>query len=162
MAALPDEIKLFIVNALACYDAPTVVADAVKEEFGVVVSRQQVSCYDPNTYVGRNLSKKWRDVFAETRARFREKADDIPIASKSYRLRLLSRMVTKAESMRNFALVAQLLEQASKEVGGAFTNRRELTGKDGGPIGIASAKDMTDDQLAAIAGRSSPGTADST
>ena len=31
-------------------------------------------------------------------------------------------------------LVAQLLEQAAKETGGAFTNRRELTGKGGGPI----------------------------
>ena len=35
-------------------------------------------------------------------------------------------------------LVAQLLEQAAKESGGAFTNRRELTGARGGPIQAAT------------------------
>lgn len=124
MAALRDEVKLFIVNALACYDAPTAVAASVKEEFGLDVSRQQVSCYDPNTYVGRNLSKKWRDIFEATRKHFRDTAADIPIASKAFRLRALSRMAVKAESMRNIGLAVQLLEQAAKEVGDIYVNRK--------------------------------------
>jgi hypothetical protein len=124
MAALRDEVKLYIVNALACFDAPTQVSMAVKEEFGLDVSRQQVSCYDPNTYVGRNLSKKWRDIFEATRKNFRDTAADIPIASKAFRLRALSRMAVKAESMRNIGLAVQLLEQAAKEMGDMYVNRR--------------------------------------
>lgn len=124
MAALRDEVKLFIVNALACYDAPTAVAEAVKLEFGLEVSRQQVSCYDPNTYVGRKLSAKWRKIFEQTRAAFRERADEIPIASKAFRLRTISRVVTKAESMRNLPLVLEALEQAAKEVGDVYVNRK--------------------------------------
>ncbi len=40
-------------------------------------------------------------------------------------------MAVKAEDQGNMVLAAQLLEQAAKEMGNAFTNRRELTGKDG-------------------------------
>jgi hypothetical protein len=38
--------------------------------------------------------------------------------------------------MKNFGMTAQLLEQAAKEVGDAYTNKLkvESTGKDGGPI----------------------------
>lgn len=125
MAALRDEVKLFIVNALACYDAPTAVSIAVKEEFGLDVSRQQVSCYDPNTFVGRNLSKKWRTIFEQTRTKFRETADEIPIASKAFRLRGLGRLAQKAESMRNLPLVASLYEQAAKEMGDIFVNKNK-------------------------------------
>ena len=42
MAALKSEVKSFIVQALACFDTPSQVAEAVKNEFGVVLSRQQV------------------------------------------------------------------------------------------------------------------------
>jgi hypothetical protein len=124
MAALRDEVKLFIVNALACYDAPTAVATSVKDEFGIIVSRQQVSCYDPNTYVGRNLSQKWRDIFTATRAKFRSTADEIPIASKAYRLRVLGRAVQKVESGGNVGMLLQVLEQAAKEVGDVYVNRK--------------------------------------
>ena len=98
MATLKDEVKLYVVTALACFDSPTQVSIAVKEEFGLDVSRQQVSCYDPNTYVGRNLSLKWRTIFEETRAKFRATAEEIPIASKAFRLRGLGRLAQKART----------------------------------------------------------------
>ncbi|AML35024.1 Hypothetical protein EAG7_01278 [Klebsiella aerogenes] len=49
---------------------------------------------------------------------------------------MLNRMATNAENMKNLGMTAQLLEQAAKEVGDAYTNRLkvESTGKDGGPI----------------------------
>jgi hypothetical protein len=151
MAALRDEVKLFIVNALACYDAPTAVSIAVKEEFGLDVSRQQVSLYDPGTYVGRNLSKKWRDIFAETRAKFRTTADDIPIASKAFRLRALGRMAQKAESMRNIALAVAVIEQAAKEMGEMYVNKGKGEPADQQPptpvqinIGVRDASRKTD------------------
>lgn len=124
MAALKDEVKLFIVQALACYDTPTQVAKAVKEEFGLDVLRQQVACYDPNCYVGRNLSQKWRTVFNDTRAKFRDEVAEIPIASRAFRLRALARMAQQAEGMRNIALAVQVIEQAAKEVGDVYVNRK--------------------------------------
>lgn len=124
MAALRDEVKLFIVQALACFDTPTQVARAVKEEFGLDVVRQQVAAYDPNCYVGRNLSLKWRTVFEDTRKKFREDTAAIPIASRAFRLRALARMAQQAEGMRNIALAVQVIEQAAKEVGDVYVNRR--------------------------------------
>jgi len=124
MAALRDEVKLFIVQALACFDTPTQVAKAVKEEFGLDVIRQQVAAYDPNCYVGRNLSKKWRTVFEDTRKKFREDTASIPIASRAYRLRALARMAQQAEGMRNIALAVSVIEQAAKEVGDVYVNRK--------------------------------------
>lgn len=124
MAALRDEVKLFIVQALACFDTPTQVSKAVKEEFGLDVMRQQVAAYDPNCYVGRNLSLKWRTVFNDTRAKFREEVAEIPIASRAFRLRALARMAQQAEGMRNIALAVSVIEQAAKEVGDMYVNRR--------------------------------------
>lgn len=124
MAALRDEVKAFVVQALACFDTPSQVVASVKAEFGLDVSRQQCEAYDPTKYVGRNLNVKWKTLFEDTRKRFREETADIPIANRAYRLRTLGRMAERAETMKNMALTAQLLEQAAKEVGDVYVNRR--------------------------------------
>lgn len=124
MAALSNDVKAFIVQALACFDTPSQVAAAVREEFGIEVSRQQCESHDPTKYAGRDLAKRWRVLFEDTRKRFREETADIPIANRAYRLRTLGRMAEKAEGMRNLALTAQLLEQAAKEVGDVYVNRQ--------------------------------------
>ncbi|WP_454691142.1 DUF2280 domain-containing protein [Achromobacter aloeverae] len=134
MARLTDAQQRFIVQALACYDSPTEVSEAVKEEFGIEVERSHVAAYDPTKVAGRGLAKKWRDLFFATRERFRKEVAEIPIADQAYRLRNLGRLYTRAARTGNAALAAQLLEQAAREVGGAFTNRREHTGAGGGPI----------------------------
>ncbi len=126
MAALSSEVKAFIVQALACYENPAKVIELVKEEFKVAISRQQVSAYDPSNAMAKSLSKKWVDLFNSTRARFQNEISDIPIANKAYRLRTLNRMATSTEKMKNFALTAQLIEQAAKEVGDAYTNRQKV------------------------------------
>lgn len=134
MATLTDDVKAFIVQALACYDTPSQVVDAVKEEFRFVVSRPQVQSYDPEKKQGKSLSRKWRDLFEETRKKFLEDASAIPIANQTFRLRTLNRMLQKVEKQGNVAAATQILEQAAKEVGGAFTNKRELSGAGGGPV----------------------------
>lgn len=143
---LPEEVKTFIVQALACFDAPSVVVASVKEEFGVVVSRQQVEVYDPNKRAGRNLSVKWRTMFDAARKAFINDTAQIPIAHRSTRLRALQRMAVKAEHVGNIVVAAQLHKQAAEEMGGAFTNRRELTGKDGKDLPAPS---VTLDQILA-------------
>ena len=124
MAALKNDVKAFIVQALACFDTPTQVSQAVKQEFDVDVTRQQVEQHDPTKRAGVNLAAKWQTLFHDTRKRFREETAEIPIANRAYRLRGLGRMAEKAETMRNLALTAQLYEQAAKEVGDVYVNRR--------------------------------------
>ncbi|HBO2341562.1 DUF2280 domain-containing protein [Pseudomonas aeruginosa] len=124
MAVLSSEVKAFIVQALACFDTPAQVAASVREEFGIEVSRQQCESHDPTKSAGRDLAKRWRTLFEDTRKRFREETSEIPIANRAFRLRALGRMAEKAESMKNLALTAQLLEQAAKECGDVYVNRK--------------------------------------
>ncbi|RFP19181.1 DUF2280 domain-containing protein [Duganella sp. BJB475] len=124
MAALKDEVKAFIVQALACFDKPTQVADQVKVQFKLVVSRQQVEAYDPTKYVGRSLNIKWRTLFEDTRKRFREDTADIGLASRAGRLRALDRMAGKAEDKGNIPLAVQIIKQLAEEVGDVYVNRR--------------------------------------
>lgn len=124
MAALKSDVKAFIVQALACFDTPTQVSQAVKQEFNIDVTRQQVEQHDPTKRAGANLAAKWRTLFEDTRKRFREETAEIPIANRAFRLRGLGRMAEKAENMRNLALTAQLYEQAAKECGDMYVNRK--------------------------------------
>ncbi|HEK0905437.1 TPA: DUF2280 domain-containing protein [Pseudomonas putida] len=124
MAALKSDVKAFIVQALACFDTPTQVSQAVKQEFDIDVTRQQVEQHDPTKRAGANLAAKWRTLFEDTRKRFREETAEIPIANRAFRLRGLGRMAEKAETMRNLALTAQLYEQAAKECGDMYVNRK--------------------------------------
>jgi hypothetical protein len=144
MAALNDDVKVYIVTALACFDTPKTVIEDVKEIFGLTLTSQQVDAYNPKSRNGERLSKKFKDLFAQTRAEFLEDAKRVPIANASVRLRKLQRLVDKAESRGNAKMVAELLEQAAKETGGAFTNRRELGGAVGGvPIPAPQAGSTT-------------------
>jgi len=124
MAALKNEVKGFIVQALACFDTPSQVVEQVKQEFGVEISRQLCESHDPTKRAGVNLAVKWVTLFHDTRKRFREETAEIPIANRAYRLRALGRMAVKAENAKNMTLTAQLLEQAAKEVGDVYVNRQ--------------------------------------
>ncbi|MBZ0348485.1 DUF2280 domain-containing protein, partial [Acinetobacter baumannii] len=105
--------------------------EQVKQEFGVDISRSQCECYDPTKYSGRNLSKKFVKLFELTREKFDKGLIDIPIANKYYRLKQYQRQLEKT---RNVKTALKILEQAAKDIGGQFTNRQEITGKDGGPV----------------------------
>lgn len=126
MAKLNEKIRRFIVMELAMYSTPSEVAKAVGEEFGVEINRQQVYDYNPKGARAREIARKWHDLFDETRARFKEEVDDIPIANKAYRLRRLDEMHRNAAGRKNYPLAGQFLEQAAKEVGDAYTNRQKL------------------------------------
>lgn len=136
--AMNDEIRTFIVQALACFDTPSMIVTAVKEEFGVTVTPQAVQAYDPTKYAGRTVAQKWRQMFEAGRKSFLENVTEIPIANRATRVRALNRMAIAAERMKNFGLAAQLHKQAAEEMGNAYTNRREVTGKDGAPFPAAA------------------------
>jgi hypothetical protein len=128
---LTDEHKEFIVQGLACYDSPSQVVAAVKEEFGIVITRQRVQGYDPTKVAGKDLSEEYRTLFANTRAEYDDEKAKIGATSRLVRVRRLERMAQKAEASGNIMGAAQLLKQIAEEMGNAYTNRRELTGKDG-------------------------------
>ena len=117
---------------LAVFETPSEVSVAIRETHGVEVPRDHVNNYDASRAFARGrMAKALVALFDETRARFRRETEDIAIANKAYRLRRLDQLARATPSP---TLEAQLMEQAAKECGDAYTNRRELTGKGGGPI----------------------------
>lgn len=131
MAALKEPVKIFIVQSLACRDTPQDVVESVKQEFDLVITRSQCQAYDPTKYQGRNLSPKYKELFEKTRKDFDAGLVNIPIANKYYRLRQYQKFL---ERTRNLKTGMNILKQAAQDIGGQFTNRQEITGKDGGPV----------------------------
>lgn len=148
MAALKEPVKIFIVQALACRDTPQEVADLVKQEFGIITDRMQCASYDPTKAAGRNLSKKFRDLFEETRKKFDEGLIDIPIANKHYRMKQYDKLLNKT---KNTVMALRIMEQAAKDSGGLFTNRKEITGANGGPVETIQSQTTVEDYLKARA-----------
>lgn len=136
--AMTDEVKAFVVQGLASFDTPSQVVEAVKAEYGLTLTPQGVQLYDPTKYAGRKLATKWRVMFEKARAAFITDSSSIPIAHRSTRLRTLQRMAAMAEAKGNYPLVAALNKQAAEEMGNSYTNRRELTGKDGKDLPVAA------------------------
>lgn len=136
---LADEVKAFIVTNLAAFEPPSVVVELVKGEFGIAVSRQQVSGYDPATRTGKEMSEKWKVMFEKARKDFRESTDDIPLANKAVRVRMLDRMARAAMERKNVQQAKDLMKQIAEEMGEVYTNRHKLehTGKDGKPLPVA-------------------------
>lgn len=135
MARLNQAHKRFIVERLACFEEPSRIARAVKEEFGLDLDRRQVWTYDP-TKPANAIAEDLKDLFEKTRKSYTEATSGIGISHKSFRLQRLQKLADRAETMGNLKLAAELIEQAAKEVGEVYTNRtrQELTGKDGGPV----------------------------
>jgi hypothetical protein len=135
MATLRTGIKHFIVQQLACFESPSAVAALVKAEFGIAVSRQSVEHYDP-TKGGeeKRIARQHQELFEATRRRFIQQIDTIGISHKAFRLTQLQQVADHAKLKKNYGLLLETLEQAAKEAGDAYTNRRELSGRGGGPI----------------------------
>lgn len=123
MATLKEPVKIFIVQSLACRDTPQEVAELVKQEFKISIDRVQVAAYDPTKAAGKNLSKKFVELFHKTRADFDAGLIDIPIANKHYRLKQYQKQLER--NAKNTVMSLKILEQAAKDCGGQFTNKVE-------------------------------------
>lgn len=126
MAKLTNEHRMFLVQSNACFCSLDEIKEDFKKRFKFEVTSQQIQIYDPTKVAGAKLSQKWRDAFTSARERFQSEVSDIPIANKAFRLRKLNQIMEKAETMKNFPLVKDTLEQAAKECGDAYTNKRLL------------------------------------
>ncbi|QGM27376.1 DUF2280 domain-containing protein [Acinetobacter towneri] len=127
MATLKEPVKIFIVQSLACRDTPQEVAELVKQEFKISIDRVQVASYDPTKAAGKNLSKKFVELFHKTRADFDAGLIDIPIANKHYRLKQYQKQLER--NAKNTVMSLKILEQAAKDCGGQFTNKIESSVK---------------------------------
>lgn len=143
MAKLTHDAKVFAVTSLACWDTPTSVMKKLKEEFGVDITLQAASGYNPTLVQGKNLAEDLVKLFWDTRDAFLKDVESVGVAHRVTRIRRLHRMADRAEESGNMVLAASLLEQAAKEMGNSYTNRRELTGADGKPIETAAKIDVT-------------------
>jgi len=142
MARLEEAHKTYVVQQLACFRSPSEVCDLVKEEFGIEIDRQQVRNYNP---LQVEVAAKWQALFDATRKKFLETQAEIGIAQQSYRLQELQEWYWWAKRKKNAGLAREILEQAAKESGGGFTNRRELTGKDGKELPAPTVNVIIDD-----------------
>lgn len=141
---LTDEMRAFVVREIAGFSTPGQIAEMVNERFGVQISPQAVEKYDPEK--NKKLSAKWAEHFKVMRAAWREKTEDmIPLANKFVRLRELTKLARRME--KNPLGQAQLIEQIAKEVGNVHSNKREWTGKDGGPMQFEDVSAMTPEQV---------------
>lgn len=159
MATLLNHHKTFIVQQLAMFGTPQEVAALVKGEFGIEIERGQISNYDPTRAYYKG-SKKWLEIHNATRSQFLSDTSSIAVANKAYRLRELDSIYKnqKAAKIQNTAAMKDTLEQAAKESGDAYTNRREVTGARGESLTqpIADALSQFNTQLAKVYGTGSP------
>ena len=134
MARINKRVKLYIVRSLATYETPSETARGVQEEFGITVTKQQCEAYDPTKKTGQDLSEEFKAEFYRVRKEMNDNLSAIPIANIAYRLKRLQRFIDHEQFKENPVIVPSLLEQAAKEVGGLYTNRKEITGAGGGPL----------------------------
>ncbi len=145
MAKLTSDVQAFIVQRLACFDSHKAIVEAVAETFGVVIDRRQVEKYNPER-AGEKPGSKWDALYRATRQAFIRDTSVIPIAHAAFRLRALDQLFHRAEARGHIPLAAQILEQAAKEVGGMFTNRRVIEPAD--PVAaLAATLGVTPDEI---------------
>lgn len=126
MAALQKPVKTFIVTQLGRFESARSVIDMVKERFGLTLTHQQISNYDPATKSGERLSPELKAIFESEREKFRKDIDAIPIANKAVRLAMLQRAALEAQKVGNRNQMAALVKQAAEEVGEVYTNKRSM------------------------------------
>jgi hypothetical protein len=149
---LTDVHRRFIVERLACFMGPGHVANAVRDELGIEITRQGIQRYDPTRVQGKkgNLAKRWVLLFEFTRKAFLEHIESaIPEANKAVRVRDLAEAARLFKERGNYHAMADMHERIAKEMGNVHTNRREWTGKDAGPIQFEDLTQRTDDDLRA-------------
>lgn len=134
MATLSTPHKVFIVTALARFHTPTEVAEAVQQEFGLEVTRQQVDYYNPKTSTGRDrLAKRWKELHEEARRRYLGQVEEVAVAHERWRLEKLEKIVRDRMDRMDHGTAMKALEQAARERGKAYTNVTDLQSK-GKPV----------------------------
>jgi hypothetical protein len=118
MSRLTHAQRRYVVQRLARFQTPTEVVKAVKEEFGLEVSRQAVHQYDPAH--NARLAEEWRTLHAEERARFLNSLDEIGPTHRTFRVSELAGFYRRAKARGNDRGAAEFLKQIAQEMGDVF------------------------------------------
>ncbi len=144
MTDLSREVQEYIVTALARYGTPTQVARAVKEEFGIEITRQAVFRYSPER-PGADVAKTLAALFKRERKKYNEvQDDDLPTLGRGgmkFRCRILQRMAFDAEAKGQIAVAAALLKQIAMEEGGSFASKAAAAAQQAGAAASESVED---------------------
>jgi hypothetical protein len=117
---LPDRLKIVVLQRLAAFDTPSQVADFVRHEFGVEITRQSIEYYDPAK--NPRLPQKWREVFERERTRFFSEQERHPLDVRVFRQRVRLQLIKDHHA--NPALVRLLINDCAKDIGGIFDTPR--------------------------------------
>jgi hypothetical protein len=124
---LKNTEQIYVVMQLAMFERATDVKDSLKEIFGVDISLPAILHYD---ITNPQFPEKWEKLFTETRENYIEDTSSIAISHKSVRLREIQKMFEyeKTQRVPNKKIMRELLEQAAKEAGNAYTNKVNVEG----------------------------------
>jgi hypothetical protein len=138
---LKPEQQVFIVQCLARFMSPTEVVLAVKEEFSFEIKRELVRHYNPEQ--SDDVAEQWKTLFEQERKTFLEKIERIGVSHLVDRLDQIQGVIARARRTRNDDLLLRALRQAAEDEGGAYTNKKEISGPKGGviPVSITGALD---------------------
>ena len=145
---LNDDHRAFLVREFACFSTPMQAADALREEYGIEITPQAAQHYDAASGAGSRAAKRWHELFDVSRQAF---LDDVkarvPESYKAVRIQELARASRIFKKRGNYLAQANMLERIAKEMGNVYSNRREVTGRDRGPIKYSEIATMTDEQI---------------
>ncbi len=129
---LSKDVQRRIVIMLACYCKNPEIIQAIKDDFSVEITRQNVNHYNPEHT--DEVAEEWKDLFETARENYNENISSIPIAQLAWRLRERQKMYDEARSPQ---LKSELLTEAARDAGGAYTNKKQITGEGGGAVQIS-------------------------
>lgn len=121
---LKEEHKRYIVRCFARFLTCSEVVEALKSQYGIEITTPGASWYNPHTVAGSDLAPELKALFDDERARYLAEIDRVPIANEAVRLERLEALYQKDAKRGATANAAAHLEQAARERGGMFTNKR--------------------------------------
>ena len=130
MARLAPDTKVVIIQCLARFMTVTETQEHLSTVLGIDCTASHLSYYQPTGSQSAKLDQRWHDLFRIERRRFIAELSDAPMSHQRYRLDSILRLARKAETKGEYDTALKAYEQASKEVGGIFTNLRKIEHKD--------------------------------
>jgi hypothetical protein len=116
---LSDEHKIYIVRRLATHDTLTVIARALKQEFGITVPIDLIRNYNPERAAGRKLARRLKDLFWKTRKAFKAGIADVGADYPQIRIHWRGEMALEMWGAGQHKVANDILDSIAKEGGGA-------------------------------------------
>lgn len=117
---------MWAVVQIATFRPTAEIIEGLKEHWKVSISEEGLRHYRASN---PHCPTKWREMAERARAEWNAQVSGVPIANAAFRLQILQEtldQVLKAPVV-NRVMVMSILEQAAKDAGGSYTNRRDLT-----------------------------------